>query len=149
MKTRWRALMAAAAVTLVTAAPRAQGNAQNGKDLYLRYSCYACHGYAGHGGAGPRLVPMRAALAGFTSIVRNPPTMPPYTAKVLTDAQLADIWAYIKTLPQSPSAKDIPLLNQWARTERRTRGLAAAARVGSSRRRTTPPASALADRAER
>jgi mono/diheme cytochrome c family protein len=141
MKMRWRALMAAAAVTLVTAAPCAQGNAQNGKDLYLRYSCYACHGYAGHGGAGPRLVPMRAALAGFTSIVRNPPTMPPYTAKVLTDAHLADIWAYIKTLPPSPSAKDIPLLNQWARTEGPMRGLAAAARVGSSRRRTTLPAS--------
>jgi mono/diheme cytochrome c family protein len=38
--------------------------------------------------------------------------MPPYTAKVLSDAQLADIWAYVRTLPESRPAKDIPLLNE-------------------------------------
>ena len=90
----------------------AAGNSQAGKDLYLRYSCYACHGYAGHGGAGARLVPMRMTLPSFTAYVRNPRQMPPYTAKVLTDAQLADVWAYIQTLPKSPLPKDIPLLIQ-------------------------------------
>jgi mono/diheme cytochrome c family protein len=85
-------------------------NVANGKDVYLRYSCWACHGYAGHGGGGPRLVPGRLPLAAFTAIVRNPPTMPPYTAKVLSDAQLADVFAWLKTLPESPPAKDIPLL---------------------------------------
>jgi mono/diheme cytochrome c family protein len=105
-------LLLAAGLKLPIAAVGAQGNGEQGKDLYLRYGCYACHGYAGHGGAGPRLVPMRASVASFTSFVRNPPTMPPYTAKVLSDTQLADIWAYVKTLPQSPAAKDIPLLNQ-------------------------------------
>lgn len=88
------------------------GSVQSGKDVYLRYSCYACHGYVGHGGAAPRLVSMRQSLAAFASFVRNPPTMPPYTAKVLSDTQLADLWAYIKTLPESPPAKSIPLLNQ-------------------------------------
>ncbi len=88
------------------------GSVQAGKDVYLRYSCYACHGYAGHGGAGARLVPMRMTLPSFTAYVRNPRQMPPYTAKVLTDAQLADVWAYIQTLPKSPLAKDIPLLTQ-------------------------------------
>jgi mono/diheme cytochrome c family protein len=99
-----------------TPAPAAQagaaGNARTGKDLYLRYSCYACHGYAGHGGAGARLVPLRMSLPTFTTYVRSPRQMPPYTAKVLSDAQVADVWAYIQTLPQSPPAKDIPLLNQ-------------------------------------
>jgi len=90
----------------------ATGNVQAGKDLYLRYSCYACHGYAGHGGAGARLVPMRMALPSFTAYVRNPRQMPPYTSKVLTDAQLADMWAYIQALPKSPDPKDIPLLTQ-------------------------------------
>ena len=88
------------------------GNAQAGKDLYLRYSCYACHGYAGHGGAGARLVPLRMPLPSFTSYLRNPRQMPPYTAKVLSDQQVADVWAYIQTLPKSPLAKDIPLLAQ-------------------------------------
>jgi mono/diheme cytochrome c family protein len=90
----------------------AAGNAQAGKDLYLRYSCYACHGYAGHGGAGARLVPLRMSLLSFTAYVRSPRQMPPYTAKVLSDAQVADVWAYIQTLPTSPVAKDIPLLTQ-------------------------------------
>ena len=88
------------------------GNAQAGKDVYLRYSCYACHGYAGHGGAGARLVPSRMPLPSFTAYLRSPRQMPPYTATVLSDAQVADVWAYIQTLPRSPAAKDIPLLNQ-------------------------------------
>ena len=86
------------------------GNAQAGKDLYLRYSCYACHGYDGHGGAGARLVPMRLTVDRFTNYVHNPRQMPPYSSRLLSDAQLADLFAYIKSLPVSPEAKDIPLL---------------------------------------
>jgi len=88
------------------------GNAQAGKDLYVKYSCYACHGYDGHGGAGARLVPMPMTVERFTAYVRNPrgPQMPPYSTKLLSDAQLADLWAHVKSLPQSPEAKDIPLL---------------------------------------
>jgi len=88
------------------------GSAQAGKDIYLRFGCYECHGYAGHGGAGARLVPMSMPMRSFTAYVRNPRQMPPYSAKLLTDAQLADVWAYIKSLPESPAAKNIPLLNQ-------------------------------------
>ena len=88
------------------------GDAQKGKELFLKYSCYACHGYDGHGGAGARLVPMPMTVERFTAYVRNPrgPQMPPYSTKLLSDAQLADVWAHIKSLPQSPEAKDIPLL---------------------------------------
>lgn len=105
-------LMAASIVSALAAqtAPPVTGNAQNGKDLYLKYSCYACHGYDGHGGAGARLVPMRMNGPGFTAYVNNPRQMPPYTSKVLSDAQLADLFAYIKSLPESPPAKNIPLL---------------------------------------
>jgi mono/diheme cytochrome c family protein len=101
-----------------TAAPVLQkgaattGNVKNGGELYLKYSCYACHGYSGQNGPGTRLVPSRMSLQGFTSYIRNPRQMPPYTAKVVPDAEAADIFAYLQTLPRSPSAKDIPLLNQ-------------------------------------
>ena len=88
----------------------ASGSVQAGKDLYLRYSCYACHGYDGHGGAGARLVPMRMTVERFTAYVHNPRQMPPYSTKLLSDSQLADLWAYIRSLPVSPEAKDIPLL---------------------------------------
>ena len=104
--------MAQAPAPAAQTSAAAAGNAQAGKDLYLRYSCYACHGYAGHGGAGARLVPSRMPLPSFTAYLRSPRQMPPYTAKVLSDAQVADVWAYIQTLPRSPAAKDIPLLNQ-------------------------------------
>jgi mono/diheme cytochrome c family protein len=100
---------AQAAASRKAAAP--VGDAEKGKDVYLRYSCYACHGYVGHGGAAPRLVPMGLPQSVFVAFVRSPPTMPPYTAKVLSDAQLADVWAYIKTLPESRPASRIELLN--------------------------------------
>jgi mono/diheme cytochrome c family protein len=88
------------------------GNAQTGKDLYAAYSCYACHGYDGHGGAGARLVPMRMNVPAFTAYIKNPRQMPPYTEKVLSDAQAADLWAFIKTMPESPPADRIPLLSR-------------------------------------
>jgi mono/diheme cytochrome c family protein len=88
----------------------AAGDAQKGKELYLTYSCYACHGYDGHGGAGARLVPMSLPQPRFSAYIRNPRQMPPYTDKVLSDAQAADLFAYIKSLPESPAAKNIPLL---------------------------------------
>jgi mono/diheme cytochrome c family protein len=103
---------ARAQTTKIAPQPAATGNVDRGKDVYVRFSCYACHGYAGHGGAASRLIPTRLSLPAFTAFVRNPPSMPPYTAKVLSDSQLADVWAYVKSLPESPPAKSIPLLNQ-------------------------------------
>ncbi len=37
--------------------------------------------------------------------------MPPYTDKAVSDSELADIHAFLRTLPQPPAVKDIPLLN--------------------------------------
>ena len=102
--------IASAVAVAAQAQPASTGNVQAGRDLYLRYSCYACHGYDGHGGAGARLVPMRMTVERFTAYVHNPRQMPPYSVKLLSDAQLGDVWAYIKSLPASPDAKDIPLL---------------------------------------
>lgn len=95
------------------------GDPVKGKDVYLKYSCYSCHLYSGNGysGApgGANLVSMARTLPQFILYIRNPPrpqNMPPFTAKVMTDQQAADLWAYIKTFTPSPAAKDIPLLNQ-------------------------------------
>jgi mono/diheme cytochrome c family protein len=90
----------------------AAGDVKNGRELYLSYKCYACHGYSGQNGPGTRLVPPRMTLPAFTAYVRDPLRMPPYTATVVPDRELADIWAYLQTLPRSPAAKDIPLLNE-------------------------------------
>jgi mono/diheme cytochrome c family protein len=104
-------LKIAAGLILCAAAALAQGNAESGKTLFnTKYRCYTCHGYDGHGGQGARLVPMKLPQAAFIAYVRNPRRMPPYGVKVVPDAELADIWAYVKTLPESPDVKNIPLL---------------------------------------
>jgi hypothetical protein len=36
--------------------------------------------------------------------------MPPYTAKVLSDSELADIYAFLRSVPKPPNAQSIPLL---------------------------------------
>ena len=114
MRTEKRIFALFAAFAFLTGVATAQapstGDAQKGKELYLKYSCYACHGYDGHGGAGARLVPMRMTVDRFTAYVHNPRQTPPYSTKLLSDSQLADLWAYIRSLPVSPEAKDIPLL---------------------------------------
>jgi mono/diheme cytochrome c family protein len=108
----FRALIFASALILPLAA-RAQ-DAAHGKEVYLKYTCYACHGFSGQNGPGAHLVPMKMAQGAFTAYVRSPGStrMPTYSAKVLSDADLGAVWAYIKTLPDSPPAKDIPLLKQ-------------------------------------
>jgi mono/diheme cytochrome c family protein len=88
------------------------GDAARGKELYVKYTCYACHSFDGHGGAGARLVPMKMLLPVFTAYVRAPRLMPAYREKVMSDAELADVYAYIKSIPESPSAKNIPVLSQ-------------------------------------
>jgi ubiquinol-cytochrome c reductase cytochrome c subunit len=112
-----RCLTSFAVFALLITSARAQttpasGNPQQGKELYVKYSCYACHGYDGHGGAGARLVPLAMTVSRFTAYVHNPRRMPPYTDKVLSDAQLADLFAYIKSMPISPAADQIPLLSR-------------------------------------
>ena len=92
----------------------ATGNAENGKRVYTSDSCSACHGTVGQGGReGARIAPDPPPLATITRYIRRPSgQMPPYTSKVLSDQEIADIYAYLKTIPAAPSAKNIPLLNQ-------------------------------------
>ena len=87
-------------------------DADNGKKLYTTVGCYECHGRVGQGGsAGPRLAPRPVPLQALVAYVRHPSgAMPPYTSKLVTDAQLADIHAFLASIP--PPAKDIPLLTQ-------------------------------------
>src|SRR5436305_2196141 len=98
---------------LFTGAVAVAQNADNGKKLFEKYGCYTCHGHAGQGGAGARLAPRTISEAALVAYVRHPAgSMPPYTAKVVPDADLKDIRAYLASVPAPPAVKDIPLLNQ-------------------------------------
>jgi mono/diheme cytochrome c family protein len=94
-----------------TAAPT--GNAQNGKKLFAADGCYQCHGYEAQGATptGPRLGPRPIAFAQFSKYVRNPTgQMPPYTSKSVPDKDLADIYAFLQSLPAPPAVDAITLL---------------------------------------
>ena len=90
------------------------GNVDSGKKLFVSAGCALCHNGEGQGGGpGPRLAPNPNMLAFkvFVQRVREPiNAMPPYTAKVLSDQQVADIYAFLRTVPKPPDASTIPLL---------------------------------------
>ena len=109
MKRRFVVLSIGVALYLRLGAQDA-GNAENGKKLFLKNGCYECHGTVGQGGTGPRLAPRPLPAAALTAYVRKPGNgMPPYSAKVMSDVEVADVRAYLATIPEPP--KNIPLLN--------------------------------------
>ena len=88
-------------------------NADKGKRLYASNACYFCHGTLGQGlGAnGARIGPPARAIAGFTAYLRKPAgAMPAFTDRILSDADIADIYAFLRTMSTAKGAKDIPLL---------------------------------------
>ena len=92
------------------------GNTQNGNRVYTADGCYECHGRVGQGSvqtAAPRIGPPALTIDAFARYIHAPTgNMPPYTSKVVSDQDIADIYAFLKSLPPAPPAKDIPLLNQ-------------------------------------
>jgi ubiquinol-cytochrome c reductase cytochrome c subunit len=94
------------------AAEAPKGNVENGKKIYTGYGCYQCHNYAANGGgAGPRLAPRPIPWTAFSQYVRAPKDqMPPYTPKSVSDQELADIYAFLLSIPAPPAADSIPIL---------------------------------------
>jgi mono/diheme cytochrome c family protein len=87
------------------------GNAERGRQLFSdTYNCYACHGFDAQTGE-RRLVPLKYPIEGFITFVQSSP-LPQMPAFPDASAQtLADIWAYLKTIPvDAPAVNDLPLL---------------------------------------
>ena len=104
-------LVSAIASPVAFAQDTPRGNTANGKKLFETIGCFECHGYAGQGGnAGPKLIDPPAYPAFIVQLRTPRNVMPPFTAKVLSDQQAADIYAYISTFPKPPDPKAIPLL---------------------------------------
>ena len=83
-----------------------------GRQLYVSQGCAECHGYSGQGTVGSRLAPNLIPRDLFGRQLRNPRgVMPIYTAKVLSDADVADLYAYLSSIPAPPPVAKIPLLN--------------------------------------
>jgi len=92
-------------------AATAAGNADHGKKLFVDDGCWECHGRAAQGGVGPRLGPHPLPVNAIINYIRQPTgEMPPYTAKVISDAEIADIVAFLQSIPDPPKVDSIPLL---------------------------------------
>ena len=98
------------------------GDPVNGKAVYLRAGCYGCHGTVGQGGPGGRLAPNPIPATAFNQYVRkgkvrspaedrNWSGMPSYSAKFISNSELADVHAYLQSIPDPPPVANIPLLS--------------------------------------
>jgi mono/diheme cytochrome c family protein len=116
-----RAAAAAAAVSLAAlgcaqAQDAPKGDAAKGKELWLTDGCSYCHGTVGQGGggrsAGLRISHQPIPFEAFINQVRRPADeMPVYVESVLSNQDVADIFAYIQSLPPPPDLKSIRILN--------------------------------------
>jgi mono/diheme cytochrome c family protein len=115
------AILALVALTLAGAgagwcADEPTGDAVKGRHLYLTVGCFECHGRAGQGGRfnypAPALAQMPLPLLAFRALVRaGPNDMPAYAEQVLSDQDVADILAFLRSLPGPRPPQGIPLLN--------------------------------------
>jgi ubiquinol-cytochrome c reductase cytochrome c subunit len=88
------------------------GRVENGGVLYKKVGCYQCHANEAQGGlSGPRIGPNLIPYARFSQYTRRPTgDMPPYTTKVLSDQDLADIYAWVNARPRPPAVNSLPQL---------------------------------------
>jgi ubiquinol-cytochrome c reductase cytochrome c subunit len=105
-------LLLCIALTICAGVAHAQ-SAEKGRVAYVKNGCWQCHGFVGQGGvAGPKLAPEAKPLEYYTAFVRNTRgPMPPYSEKLLSNADLADIHAWLQSQPKAADPKTIPLLN--------------------------------------
>ncbi len=105
------ALALSASAAFAQTAPK--GDAARGRTIFAAYGCWQCHGYQGQGSnAGPKLAPAPLPYAAFDRQLRRPrDRMPIYTLKTTSDQDVADIYAYLLSIPKAKAVADIPLLN--------------------------------------
>jgi mono/diheme cytochrome c family protein len=105
-------LTAIAACLMLGPTAALAASAEKGKGLFITYGCFQCHGTTGQGGnAGPKLAPGPMPYEALANFVRTTDRqMPPYREAVLPNDDLADIYAYLQSVPADPDYKTIPLL---------------------------------------
>ena len=88
-------------------------DAEKGKVAFNKYGCWQCHGMIGQGSpvSGPKLAPDPMPLEAMSNFIRNSRrSMPAYREEVLPSADLADIHAYLSSVPKPADYKTIDLL---------------------------------------
>ena len=110
-------LAALAASLVVGHGAAVAASAEKGKAAYVQHGCWQCHGFVGQGSVassgGKVLAPDPLPWEAFSAFVRSTNrSMPPFSEKILPNGDLADIYAYLQTIPKPADYKSIPLLNR-------------------------------------
>ena len=103
--------LTATASLAATAAPPTE--AEHGFQVFMRVGCYECHGTVGQGGglAGPHIAPDPPTADRLLTIVRRPlKEMPAYNRRVLSDADVSAIHAYLATIKPPPALSSLQQL---------------------------------------
>jgi mono/diheme cytochrome c family protein len=111
---QWGSVVAVAASLFAAQSPGFAASAENGKRVFMRVGCWQCHGTVGQGAVtGPKLAPDPLAFDALSAFVRSTNrAMPPYREQVLSNDDLADIYAYLQSIPKGLEPVHIPLLDQ-------------------------------------
>lgn len=92
------------------------GSVEKGRKLFVDLACYSCHGtHAQGGGRGAEPpIPLGYPWAGFLGALRKPrQDMPAYEERLVSNQDVADLYAYFVSIKPAPAAKDIPLLRNF------------------------------------
>ena len=109
--------LVAMAASLLVSGPAMAASAENGKVAFVKNGCWQCHGFEGQGSvatSGGRVIAKtQLPFEAFKAFVRNSNgEMPPFREQMLSDTDLADIYAYLESLPAPQPTSEIPLLKQ-------------------------------------
>lgn len=109
-------LVLALALSVHARAQSPAGNVERGQTAYMKNMCYTCHGTVGQGGdrgSGPRIAYDVWPYEAFAQQTRRPrEQMPRYPKEFVSDAELADIYAYVASFKKGAKASDISLLKE-------------------------------------
>jgi ubiquinol-cytochrome c reductase cytochrome c subunit len=110
---RMHAFPAIVAGLVFTSSVGAAGSVEKGKAAFIRHGCWQCHGFVGQGAVtGAKLAPNPIPFEALSAFVRNTNgNMPPYPKAMLPDEDLADIYAYLQSVPKGLDSKSIPMLD--------------------------------------
>lgn len=104
----------ALACVMASNATRA-ASAESGKKAFVAHGCWQCHGFEGQGSVatsnGKVIAHTELPYESFEAFVRGTNrAMPPYSEQILPASDLADIYAYIQSVPKPPEVSSIQLL---------------------------------------
>jgi mono/diheme cytochrome c family protein len=105
-------------VALLIASQGARADsAERGKIAFLKHGCWQCHGFEGQGSIATSnsavLAPDPLPFEAFASFVRSTNrSMPAYREAILSNADLADVYAFLQSIPETANYRNIPLLSR-------------------------------------